>query len=57
VHSLANLTLSCRAHNDLAAEQDFGRGFIELARDSSDHEPWATHVGAQKEAVTSQRHQ
>jgi 5-methylcytosine-specific restriction endonuclease McrA len=40
-HSLENVTLRCRAHNDLAAEQDFGRDFVELARASADHEPWA----------------
>ena len=38
-----NLTLRCRAHNALAAEQDFGRNFIRLKRDSSDHEQWASH--------------
>jgi hypothetical protein len=39
-HSAANLTLRCRAHNALAAEEDFGRDFIELARGSNDHERW-----------------
>jgi hypothetical protein len=29
-----NLTLHCRAHNALAAEQDFGRGFMERKRQS-----------------------
>jgi 5-methylcytosine-specific restriction endonuclease McrA len=42
-HSQQNLTLRCRAHNDLAAEEDFGRDFIECARDSTEHEPWAAH--------------
>jgi 5-methylcytosine-specific restriction endonuclease McrA len=42
-HSQRNLTLRCRAHNDLAAEKDFGRDFIEHARDSTEHEPWAVH--------------
>jgi 5-methylcytosine-specific restriction endonuclease McrA len=39
-HTEANLTLRCRAHNVLAAEEDFGRDFMECARGSSDHEPW-----------------
>jgi 5-methylcytosine-specific restriction endonuclease McrA len=38
-HTLSNLTLRCRAHNALAAEQDFGRDFVELKRDSNGHEP------------------
>jgi hypothetical protein len=38
-HTQSNLTLRCRAHNALAAEQDFGRDFIELKRDSNGHEP------------------
>jgi hypothetical protein len=42
-HRLDNLTLRCRAHNALAAEQDFGRDFVALARDSSQHETWAAH--------------
>ena len=37
-HTLANLALRCRAHNALAAEQDFGADFIEQSRDSSRHE-------------------
>jgi hypothetical protein len=37
-HTQSNLTLRCRAHNALAAEQDFGRDFIELKRDSNGHE-------------------
>jgi 5-methylcytosine-specific restriction endonuclease McrA len=28
-HTASNLTLHCRAHNALAAEEDFGREFIE----------------------------
>jgi 5-methylcytosine-specific restriction endonuclease McrA len=39
-HTEANLTLRCRAHNALAAEEDFGRNFVERARGSNDHEPW-----------------
>jgi 5-methylcytosine-specific restriction endonuclease McrA len=42
-HRLDNLTLRCRAHNALAAEQDFGRHFVSLARDSNRHETWAAH--------------
>src|SRR5688572_2590483 len=42
-HRLDNLTLRCRAHNALAAEQDFGRDFVALARDSSQHETWAAY--------------
>jgi hypothetical protein len=41
-HRREKLTLRCRAHNGLAAEKDFGRAFVELARDSTGHEPWAT---------------
>ena len=44
-HRLDNVTLRCRAHNALAAEEDFGRDFVTSARDSSQHEPWATHEG------------
>jgi 5-methylcytosine-specific restriction endonuclease McrA len=44
-HRLDNVSLRCRAHNALAAEQDFGRDFITSARDSSQHELWARHVG------------
>jgi hypothetical protein len=40
-HTEANLTLRCRSHNALAAEEDFGRELIEFARGASDHEPWA----------------
>jgi hypothetical protein len=40
VHAESNLTLRCGAHNALAAEEDFGRDFIELSRRSNDHEPW-----------------
>jgi hypothetical protein len=42
-HSKENLTLRCRAHNTLAAEEDFGSDFIESARDSTEHEIWAAH--------------
>jgi hypothetical protein len=45
-HTEANLTLLCRSHNALAAEEDFGRELIELARSASDHEPWAAQPGS-----------
>jgi hypothetical protein len=45
-HTKENLTLRCHAHNALAAEQDFGREFIELARGASKHEPWRAQPGA-----------
>jgi len=38
-HTLSNLTLRCRAHNTLAAEEDFGRALIERRRGSPKHEP------------------
>jgi hypothetical protein len=44
-HTEANLVLRCRPHNALAAEEDFGRELIELARGASDHEPWAAQPG------------
>jgi hypothetical protein len=37
-HSASNLTLRCRAHNELAAEEDFGREVIEERRESSVHD-------------------
>jgi 5-methylcytosine-specific restriction endonuclease McrA len=37
-HRLDNVTLRCRAHNTLAAEEDFGRDFVALVRDSAQHE-------------------
>jgi hypothetical protein len=40
-----NLTLRCRAHNALAAEEDFGRDFIEHQRESAVHESWRTAEG------------
>jgi hypothetical protein len=44
-HTEANLTLRCRSHNALAAEEDFGRELIEFARDAGDHESRAEHAG------------
>jgi hypothetical protein len=40
-HRLYNIALRCRAHNALAAEEDFGRHFVALARESTRHEAWA----------------
>ena len=31
-HRLNNITLRCRAHNALAAEEDFGRDFVRGGR-------------------------
>jgi hypothetical protein len=45
-HRLDNVTLRCRAHNTLAAEQDFGSDFVGRARDSTRHEPWSVHDAA-----------
>jgi hypothetical protein len=44
-HRLGNVSLRCRTHNALAAEEDFGRDFVTRARDSSQHELWARHEG------------
>jgi 5-methylcytosine-specific restriction endonuclease McrA len=44
-HRLENLTLRCRAHNALAAEDDFGKDVVARARDSRPHEPWAVQEG------------
>ncbi len=38
-HHSSNLTLRCRAHNALAAEEDFGREFVEQKRELG-HEPF-----------------
>jgi hypothetical protein len=40
-YTVDNLTLRCHAHNALAAEEEFGRELVELARGASEHEPWA----------------
>ena len=37
-HETENVTLRCRAHNVLAAEQDFGRACVERAASSQRHE-------------------
>ena len=41
-----NLSLRCPAHNALAAEQDFGREFIEEGRDALAHESEVPAVSA-----------
>jgi hypothetical protein len=38
-HSEAIIVLRCRAHNALAAEDEFGRDFVDQRRDSLGHEP------------------
>jgi hypothetical protein len=40
-HESSNLTLRCRAHNALAAEEDFGRKFVEQKR-MRGHEPFGS---------------
>jgi hypothetical protein len=54
-HRLDNVSLRCRAHNALAAEEDFGRDFVTSARDSSQHELWARHVPAPTRLPTAGR--
>jgi hypothetical protein len=49
-HSEDNLTLRCRAHNALAAEEELGRDFVEQKRDSVGHEPFAMQVLRESEA-------
>jgi hypothetical protein len=44
----SNLTLRCRAHNALAAEQDFGPELMASKRDSSRHESFAAQVDAKQ---------
>ncbi len=46
-HTTSNLTLRCRAHNALAAEEDFGKEFIEQQRES-DHERWTLVEAAER---------
>lgn len=41
-HVATNLTLRCAAHNALAAEEDFGRDFIEHTRHMEIHESYAS---------------
>jgi hypothetical protein len=40
-HVAANLAIFCRAHNTLAAEEDFSRKFVQTERDKVPHESWA----------------
>ena len=43
-HEAENVTLRCRAHNVLAAEQDFGRACVERAGSSQRHESLVSQV-------------
>jgi 5-methylcytosine-specific restriction endonuclease McrA len=43
-HQASNLTLRCRAHNALAAEQDFGREVVERSRLSARHEAFSSSI-------------
>jgi hypothetical protein len=47
-HTKDNLTLRCHSHNALAAEEDFGKQLIDLARGASEHEAWAAQSGDQR---------
>jgi hypothetical protein len=49
-HSVANLALRCRAHNALAAEDDFGREFAREKRGSIRHESFASAARGQSDA-------
>jgi hypothetical protein len=49
----SNLTLRCRAHNALAAEQDFGREATVRKRDASRHESLAAQHDACGSGVTA----
>jgi hypothetical protein len=40
-HEAVNLTLRCRAHNALAAEEDFGRDFMDAMKPSGHEAPGA----------------
>jgi hypothetical protein len=44
-HAVSNLTLRCRAHNALAAEEDFGREFVEEKRRASEHDAFCNQAG------------
>ena len=37
-NAIENVSLRCRAHNALAAEQDFGRAFMERKKQSARHD-------------------
>ena len=39
-HTVENITLRCRAHNALAAEEDFGKELMERAKDATEHQSW-----------------
>ena len=44
-HEASNLALCCFAHNELAAEADFGRDFMTERRRSNRHEAFVRHPG------------
>jgi 5-methylcytosine-specific restriction endonuclease McrA len=46
-HQASNLTLRCRAHNSLAAEEEFGRELLEERQLSGRHEPFSSHAAAE----------
>jgi len=51
-HTAENITLRCRAHNMLAAEQDFGKDLVERAKDSSDHQTWVVTRSGNSSSAT-----
>jgi hypothetical protein len=55
-HSPENVTLRCRAHNALAAEQDFGRACVQDAKAARRHESFTTERqrGSRQAAVGAQ---
>ena len=50
-HTIANLTLHCRAHNSLAAEVDFGRTHMTERQQSSRHESLASERNLAMRAI------
>jgi hypothetical protein len=51
VHHVTNVRLCCRAHNALAAEEDFGRSFILKRKDGARHESAASQACRPDELV------
>lgn len=53
VHHVANVRLCCRAHNTLAAEEEFGRSLILKRKDAARHEsaPLETRLGRTRPAA------
>lgn len=54
-HQASNLTLRCRAHNALAAEQDFGSEHMEHMRTSTHHDSFARESMASVTAAPPDR--